>query len=54
MERGLENLRDFAGRLRRVVEPGSNPKPRETAEPVDPKCRAARPESRTQRPTPFG
>ena len=53
MERGLENLHDFAGRLRRVAEPGSNPKLRETAEPADPKGRATRPESRMQRPTPF-
>jgi hypothetical protein len=54
MQRGLENLRDFAGRSRRVAVSGSMPGPRESAVPVDPEGRADGPESRGQRPPPFG
>ena len=55
MERGLENLRDFAGRSRRVAESGPKPGP-----PRIGRCRSIRkaasdgPESRRQRPPPFG
>jgi hypothetical protein len=54
MERGFENLRDFAGRLRRIAKPGSKPGLRDAAVPVNPEGQVTRSEPRMQRRPPFG